>query len=88
MQLWEIKYDGAIYKLNYENLTADQKIETKGLIKYLNLEWEDECLFPQNNKRSVKTASQLQVRKKFIRSSQAWRSYEAFLNGALDQISM
>ena len=41
MQLWEIKYDGAIYKLNYENLTADQKIETKGLIKYLNLEWED-----------------------------------------------
>ena len=42
-------------------------------------------IIPEKNKRSVKTASQQQVRQKVYQgSSEAWRKYEPFLNGAFD----
>ena len=74
-----------IYHLNYEQLTAAQNIETRRLIKYLGLEWEDACLSPENNKRIVRTASQQQVRKKIYKgSSETWRKFAPYLNGAFD----
>jgi hypothetical protein len=85
MQFWQASYSNRIYNLNYEHLTTDQDVETKNLIQHLNLEWEDACLSPQENKRAVRTASQQQVRKKVYQgSSQQWRQYEPFLNGAFD----
>ena len=85
MQFWELQYGNRIYNLNYENLTTDQENQTRKLIKYLDLNWEDACLSPHENKRSVRTASQQQVRQKVYQgSSEAWRKYEPFLNGAFD----
>ena len=82
---WSQSYSEGIYHLNYDKLTEDQDSETRGLIEYLELDWEDACLAPQNNKRSVKTASQQQVRQKVYKgSSQAWKKYEPFLNGVFD----
>ena len=88
MQFWQESYSDRIYNLNYENLTTDQDVETRNLIRHLNLEWEDACLSPQDNKRAVRTASQQQVRKKVYQgSSQQWRKYEPFLNGAFDGLT-
>ena len=57
------------------------------LIKYLELTWEDACLSPHKNKRSVRTASQQQVREKIYQgSSEAWRKYEPYINGAFDNL--
>ena len=85
MQLWQSQYSDKIYNLNYETLTIDQENETRRLISYLDLTWEAACLSPQENTRSVKTASQQQVRQKVYKgSSEAWRKYEPFLNGAFD----
>jgi tetratricopeptide (TPR) repeat protein len=85
MHFWSQSYSDRIYNLDYEKLTEDQELETRRLIEYLELKWEDECLTPQNNKRSVITASQQQVRKKvYTGSSQAWRKYEPFLDGVFD----
>ena len=87
MEFWQPIYSSKIYKLNYEHLTTDQEKQTRELIKYLNLNWEDSCLSPQKNKRSVRTASQQQVRQKVYRgSSEAWRKYEPYLNGAFDNL--
>jgi tetratricopeptide (TPR) repeat protein len=87
MHFWSQTYDDRIYNLDYDKLTEDQEPETRRLIEYLGLNWEDACLSPQNNKRSVKTASQQQVRKKVYKgSSQAWRKYESFLNGVFDEL--
>jgi hypothetical protein len=73
--------------LDYEKLTVDQENETRKLIKYLGLKWEMACLSPHKNKRSVRTASQQQVRQKIYKgSSQAWRKYEPYLNGAFDKL--
>ena len=87
MQFLQTSYGDRIYHLNYEKLTTDQDVESRNLIQYLELEWENACLSPQANKRSVRTASQQQVRKKIYQgSSQQWRKYELLLNGAFDKL--
>ena len=88
MQLFQMVYGDNIYNLNYEQITTDQNYETRKLIQLLNLDWEDACLAPQENERSVRTASQLQVTQKIYQgSSKAWRKYEPFLNEVFDQFS-
>ena len=83
MKLWQSEYSDRIYHLNYEELTTDQENQSRKLIKYLALNWEEGCLSPEMNKRSVRTASQQQVRKKVYKgSSNAWHKYEPYLNGA------
>ena len=85
MHFWYKSYNDQIYNLDYDKLTEDQEPETRRLIEYLELNWQDTCLAPQKNKRSVKTASQQQVRRKVYKgSSQVWRKYESCLNGAFD----
>ena len=87
MEFWELSYKERIYFLDYEKLTTDQEHETRKLIKYLNLNWETPCLFPEENPRSVRTVSQQQVREKvYIDSSKAWRVYESYLNGAFNTL--
>jgi len=87
MHFWCQSYSDRIYHLDYEKLTEKQEPQTQRLIEHLGLNWEDACLAPQNNKRSVKTASQQQVRQKVYKgSSQAWRKYEPFLDGAFDEL--
>ena len=77
-----------IYELDYEKLTIGQEFETKKLLNYIGLKWENSCLTPHKNKRNVSTASQLQVRRKvYAGSSEKWRKFEPFLNGAFDTIS-
>jgi tetratricopeptide (TPR) repeat protein len=88
MQFWLGHYGDRIYNLNYDNLTINQDDETRKLIEYLELEWENDCLSPQHNKRRVRTASQQQVRQKVYQgSSQQWRKFEPYLNGAFDQLT-
>ena len=87
MQLWQSHYYNRIYHLNYEDLTTDQENQTRKLIKYLELNWEEACLSPEKNKRSVRTASKQQVRKKVYKgSSNAWHKYEPYLNGVFGSL--
>ena len=77
MNFWHKLFPNKIYDLNYENLTINQEKETKKLIKYCDLEWDENCLDFHNNQRGVLTASSAQVRKKMYQgSSEAWKKYE------------
>ena len=88
MAFWDQLYGNRIYHLDYDKLTVDQELETRKLIEHLGLSWEEACLSPQKNKRSVRTASQQQVRQKVYKgSSEAWRKYEIYLDGAFDSLS-
>ena len=85
MSFWNQALPNRIYDLDYEALTEDQEDETRKLIGYLGLEWDAACLSPQDNKRRVATASNTQVRHKVYQgSSERWKHYRPFLNGALD----
>ncbi|MFE8069714.1 sulfotransferase [Marinobacteraceae bacterium S3BR75-40.1] len=80
MAFWHELYPGKIYDLDYEALTENQESETKKMLQHLGLDWEDSVLEFHKNDRAVKTASNLQVRKKMYKgSSEAWREYEEWL---------
>ena len=85
MGYWHQVLPSKIYDLDYEVLTEHQEEETRKLIDHLGLEWNEACLSPQDNKRSVATASSAQVRKKVYQgSSERWKLYREHLNGAFD----
>jgi tetratricopeptide (TPR) repeat protein len=85
MAYWRQALPGKIYDLNYEALTLDQETETRKLLEYCELDWQDECLDFHKNNRPVRTASGQQVRQKMYQgSSDAWRRYEPHLTELLD----
>ena len=85
MAFWEKQLPKQTYDLDYELLTVNQEDETRKLINFIGLDWEDKCLSPQDNMRSVATASNIQVREKVYQgSSQQWKKYKPFLNDKLD----
>ena len=89
MQYWHQALPDRIYDLDYEVLTEHQEEETRKLIDHLGLEWDDDCLSPQENNRRVATASNAQVRQKVYQgSSEKWKRYKPYLNGALDHVSV
>ena len=86
-EFWGNSLNNRIYDLDYELLVKKQESETRQLIDYLGMDWDEKCLSPQNNTRRVATASSLQVREKVYEgSSQKWKKYEPFLNGAFDSL--
>ena len=80
MSFWRERYPDSIYDLCYEDLTENQEEETRKMLAFCNLEWEEQCLDFHKTKRTVKTMSATQVRKKmYTGSSEAWRNYEDHL---------
>jgi len=88
MAFWHQLFPGKIYDICYEDLTTNQEEETKNLLKYCELEWDESCLNFHNSKRAVKTASSLQVRQKMYQgSSEAWKKHEAYLKPLIKALS-
>lgn len=88
MTYWNEALPNRIYDLSYEVLTEHQERETRKLIDHLDLAWNDACLSPQDNTRGITTASNVQVRQNVYQgSSQKWKRYRPYLNGALDHLS-
>ena len=85
MAFWHQKFPGRIYDLAYEKLTENQEEETRKLLSYLGLDWEDKVLDFHKSERSVRTASNQQVRKKMYKgSSEEWKKYEPWLGEMLE----
>ena len=88
MDFWKKKFPNKIYDLYYEELTINQKFETMELLKYCDLEWDENCLNFHKNTTAVKTTSAIQVKNKMYQgSSDAWKKYEAYLKPLLDGLS-
>jgi hypothetical protein len=80
MAFWHARYPGQLHDIQYENLVFNQENETRNLISYLGLEWQDQCLEFHKNSRPIKTASSMQVREKlYTGSSEKWRNYAPYL---------
>ncbi len=85
MEFWKERFPERIFELNYERLTENQEAETRSLLEYCGLDWDENCLEFEKNMRPVQTASSVQVRKGMYRgSSGAWRRYEKHLAPLLD----
>ena len=69
MNYWNHLYPHMIYEVSYENVVNNQEYETKKMLEYCGLNFEQNCLSFYENKRPVKTASVYQVRQKMYSSS-------------------
>jgi hypothetical protein len=85
MKHWHEIYPNDIYDIQYEKLIEDQEEETKKLIDYCGLDWEEKCLRFYENKRSVNTASSEQVRQPIYKGAMfAWKNYESELGPLIE----
>ena len=85
MDHWRKTAPIRIFDIEYESLVSNHEENCRALIEFCDLPWDDRCLEFHKAKRSVRTASNWQVRQPLYGSSVGrWRKYEKHL-GALQQ---
>lgn len=77
---WREHAPDAFIEVHYEDIISDQDGQTRRMLEYCGLPWDDACLNFHENKRAVKTLSTAQVRQPLYSSSVgAWKRYETDL---------
>ena len=69
MLFWKKELGDFIYESHYEKLVTKQVSETKNILKFCNLEFEESCINYTKNNIPSRTVSVLQVRDKIYNSS-------------------
>ncbi len=88
MDHWQATIPETIHCVSYESLVADQLGQTRQLLEFCGLEWEDACVRFHQNPSATTTASAAQVRKPIYDSSVSqWRHYETQLREFSDRLS-
>ncbi len=73
-------------EVQYERLIQDRESETRRMIAFIGLAWNDLCLQPERNSRAIATSSAWQARQPvYATSMQRWRRYEPWI-GDLRQL--
>jgi tetratricopeptide (TPR) repeat protein len=85
MAHWHAVLPGRILDVHYESVVADQAAETRRLLEFCGLPWEDGCLRFYETERAIRTASSEQVRRPIYSSSiGVWRHYTRELAGLIE----
>ena len=85
MRHWGRLLPGRILEVQYERLVEDQEGETRRLLAYCGLDWDEACLRFAENTAPVATASAVQVRSPMHRQALArWKRYGSALDGLRD----
>ena len=81
MNFWNSKFTNSIFEVKYENLISNNEKIIKEIIKFCNLNWEENCLNYHNNKTPIKTMSTAQARKPIYKTSlNQFEKYKEYLN--------
>lgn len=77
MRHWQEVLPGRVLEVRYEDMVRDQEGQTRRVLEYCGLEFEEACLRFYETERPVRTASSEQVRQPIYASSlNHWRNYE------------
>lgn len=81
MEHWRnILPPGVMYEIQYENLVEDTEGESRKLMEFIGLDWEEGQMDFFKKERPVFTCSKWQVRQPIYKSSKGrWRRYEQFI---------
>ena len=80
MSFWKLKFEDSILEIKYENLINNNVDEIKKIIKFCNLDWENDCLSFHKNKAPIKTMSTAQARRPIYKSSlKAYDKFKSYL---------
>jgi tetratricopeptide (TPR) repeat protein len=84
---WRNVLPNPFMEVQYEKLVADLEGESRRLIEFLGLAWDDNCLRFRQTSRMVNTASNWQVRQSLYSSSVGrWRNYEKHLGPLINAL--
>jgi tetratricopeptide (TPR) repeat protein len=80
MAHWRQVLPMPVLEVDYEAMVADQEGQSRRLIDWLGLDWDERCLSFFETERLVRTASVTQVREPIYQRSVArWQRYETML---------
>ena len=87
MRHWSDTLPGRIHELHYEDLVANPIQQTRRLLDFCGLDWEDACTDFHANTAPTTTASAAQVRRRLYGTSVAqWRNYATQLSPLHEQL--
>ena len=79
--------EGAMLEVRYEDVVDDIETQSRRIVDYCGLPWDDACLAFHKTDRLVATASVAQVRQPIYRSSVGrWRAYQDQLKPLLEAL--
>ena len=85
MNHWKTTVNFPMVEVRYEDVVADLEGQTRRLLEFLDLPWDDRCARFHESGRAVGTASSDQVRRPLYGSSVGrWKHYERHLGPLLD----
>ncbi|MEO0643161.1 MAG: sulfotransferase, partial [Pseudomonadota bacterium] len=80
MEHWDTVLPGKVLRVIHEDVLDDQEGETRRMLDFLGLPFEEACLQFHKTDRAVRTASSEQVREPINRKGQdAWKPFEPWL---------
>lgn len=87
MRHWNSIFPGRIFENRYETLIENQEEQSRRLIDYLGLPWNDACLRFFDRDSSVNTYSRWQVRQPIYKSSvKRWKNYGSEIQPLIDSL--
>ncbi|WP_192249145.1 tetratricopeptide repeat-containing sulfotransferase family protein [Mesorhizobium silamurunense] len=87
MRHWNKVFPGRIFENRYETLIENQEEQSRRLIDYLGLPWDDACLRFFDRDGSVNTYSRWQVRQPIYKSSvKRWKNYESEIQPLIEAL--
>lgn len=85
MNHWSSVMPGVIHTVHYERLVGSVEEESRGLLAYCGLPWEQQCLKFYENAQASTTASASQIRQPVYSSSvDKWRHFESQLQPLIE----
>jgi tetratricopeptide (TPR) repeat protein len=87
MAHWQVSLGERLFVNSYEATVRNPEAETRKLLEFIGLPWDDKCLRFFETERSVTTHSRAQVREPLYATSvERWRSYEKNLEPLLAKL--
>ncbi|PJF37796.1 MAG: sulfotransferase, partial [Phototrophicales bacterium] len=88
MNYWRETIPDRFLDIRYEDTVSDFENQARRLIEFIGLDWNDACLEPHKQKRTVLTASKAQVTQPVYKTSmEKWRRYEKHLQPLIENLN-
>ena len=89
MAHWHSVLPIRLLDLRYEELVDDQEAQSRRLIEFLDLGWDDACLEFHKHSRTVRTASKVQVREPiYAKSVGRWKHYAPYIGALINALEI